>query len=635
MFAIPSTITDFLIGTSVLAPRHHWQHLRQAFLATLCAGVLAAVVVGYPLGAVWLGAILLAWCAVLRRWPQAWLLLVPAALPVADLAPWTGRFFLDEFDALLAATLLMHAWRRPAPAPAAGWRMTAPARGALALFCLSSCIALIIGAWPFPVPVLNGLNHYYSPYNGVRLAKGLAWALLLWPLLREALAADVVKTQRRFALGMGVGVFAAALGVVAERAAFPGVFDFDSGYRAVGLFFAMHTGGAYIEAYFALALPFLAWWTLGSRSRPARFAGAAMLALGIYALLVTYARAGYLAAALAMLVLAVSARSALRPRRAALLFSLLLALTALLGLTIGQGKAMQRRYASTGHDLAVRAAHWADAVRMIDRTPAAWMAGTGLGRYPATYFLRSGEGATPSYLALQRDNGNTWLALAAGAPLYFEQIVSVQPNQRYHLSLRARSADRDAELSVPLCEKWMLYSRRCVWQSVAIGDTGGAWRRFAVSFRTPGPLPRGALRPVKLSLFSQAEGSALDIDDLSLQDDDGHELLRNGGFEQGTNRWFFSTDNHMPWHLENTWLQLAFEQGLLGVAAFGALLLCAIAALVRRLRARDPYAPVLAATMAAFLALSPLDSLFDFPHIAILVYLILLHTLSDVKKTMP
>lgn len=599
--------------------------LARALAAATCIVLLAAVLRAYPLGAAWLGAALLAWCAVLWRWPQAWLLVVPAALPVCDLAPWTGRIFLDEFDALLAATVLMQAWTGAPAAP--GPSMTAPARICLALCCLSTCAALAIGAWPFPAPGLNGLSHYYSPYNGARLAKGLAWALLLWPALRAALAADVVKTQRRFALGMGLGVLAAALGVLAERAAFPGVFNFDHGYRAVGLFFAMHTGGAYIEAYFALALPFLAWWTLGSRGA-ARLAGAAIFVLGLYALLVTYARAGYLAAALALLVLALAGR--VRPRAA-----LLAALLALLAWSATQGTAMQQRYARTGYDLAVRVAHWQDAARMMQTRPAAWLTGMGLGRYPATYFQHSGEAATPSYLALHGGGANTWLALVAGDPLYLEQLVDLRPGRRYHLSFRARSADRDAELSVPVCEKWMLYSARCAWQTIAVGDTGGHWRAFSSSFIAPGTLSRTIPRPLKLSLFSRAEGSALDLDELALRDDDGRQLLRNGDFEQGMDRWFLASDNHMPWHLENTWLQLAFEQGLPGVAAFAALLLCALRALARRLRARDPDAPALAAALAAFLALSLFDSLFDFPHITMLIYLILLFAVSDGKKTMP
>lgn len=623
----------------MIATWDHWKRLPDLLVAILCVGVLLAVVPDYPLGGHWLGAALLAWCALLRRWPRAWLLLVPAALPVFDLAPWTGRFFLDEFDALLAATLLMRTWRTP-PATPAEFRMSNPARGWLALFCISTCIALLVGAWPFSAPGLNGFSHYYSPYNGFRLAKGLAWALLLWPLLREAQAQDVVKTQRQFALGMGLGVFAAALAVVWERAAFTGLLNFDSGYRVVGLFSGMHTGGAYIEAYFALALPFLAWWTLSSRRWRESLAGAAMLSLGSYALLVTYARAGYLAAALGMLVLALAPR--MRPRRrmpprqvlrAALLFTML----ATLAWVVGDSDAMHRRYANTERDLAARAEHWVDAVQMIDPTPAGWLAGMGLGRYPRTYFLRSGEGIAPSYQSLHAENGNTYLALAVGAPLYFEQIISLQPGRRYHLSFLARSRDLDAQLSVPVCEKWMLYSRRCIWQTLWIGDTGGEWQRFSSSFtsRSLGVLPRRAPRPVKLSLFSEAEGSMVDIDDVSLKDDAQRELLRNGGFGKGMDHWFFASDNHLPWHLENTWLQLAFEQGLVGMTAFAGLVLCAVAALARRLRAGEPYAAPLAAALAAFLALSLLDSVFDFPRIGLLVYLILLHSLGHIKKAMP
>jgi hypothetical protein len=611
---------------------------RGALRALPCAGVLAAVVPSYPLGPAWLGAALLAVGALLLRWPNAWLLLVPAALPVLDLTPWTGRFYLDEFDALLAVTVLVLAARAPAVAPRAA--IDGAARRWLALFCLSSVAALALGAWPLHAPGhLNAFNHYYSGWNGLRLAKGLGWALLLWPSLRDALAADVAATQRRFALGMGLGVSAAALAVMWERAAFPGLLNFDSGYRVVGLFSAMHTGGACIEAYFALTLPLLAWWTLGSRRWPQRLAGAAMLGAGSYALLVTYARAGYLAALAALLVLALAPR--LRPRRTAphraLRAAALVTLLAALAWTVASGEAMQRRFASNAHDLALRAGHWVDALRMIDGTPAAWLAGMGLGRYPRTYFQRSEEGVAPTYLALEQEAGNRYVALAAGAPVYLEQLAAVAPGQRYQRRLRVRSVDADAQVSVPVCEKWMLYSRRCNWLRFAVGDTGGAWRELGASFTRPArPAPwHGIGAPAKLSLFSEAEGSRVDIDDVSLRDGQGRELLRNGDFSAGMDRWFFSSDNHLPWHLENTWVQLAFEQGLAGLATFAGLVACAALALWRRLRAGDPYAPALAAALAAFVTLSLLDSLFDFPRIGLVVFLLLLQAVFNNKKIMP
>jgi len=47
---------------------------------------------------------LVACAAAVWRWPVLALGLLPAALPLLDLAPWSGRFFLDEFD-LLAKNL--------------------------------------------------------------------------------------------------------------------------------------------------------------------------------------------------------------------------------------------------------------------------------------------------------------------------------------------------------------------------------------------------------------------------------------------------------------------------------------------------------------------------------------------------
>jgi hypothetical protein len=170
---------------------------------------------------------------------------------------------------------------------------------------------------------------------------------------------------------------------------------------------------------------------------------------------------------------------------------------------------------------------------------------------------------------------------------------------------------------------------------VLVGDTGGAWRRFSAGFTTRAQGQGLVPRPLKLSLFAQSDGSRIDVDDLSLRGADGRELLRNGSLGAGTDFWFFSGDNHLPWHLENTWLQVGFEQGALGLAGFAGLVLCAAAALWRRLRAGDPFAPALAAALAGFLPLSLLDSLFDFPRISLLVYFILMCALFDDKKAMP
>src|SRR6185295_338943 len=55
--------------------------------------------------------------ASLWRWPWLWLVAVPALLPLFDLASWSGRFFFDEFDAVVLLTVAILALRESPSGP--------------------------------------------------------------------------------------------------------------------------------------------------------------------------------------------------------------------------------------------------------------------------------------------------------------------------------------------------------------------------------------------------------------------------------------------------------------------------------------------------------------------------------------
>ncbi|WP_158590477.1 VanZ family protein [Noviherbaspirillum cavernae] len=593
--------------------------------ALVCASLLAWAIADYPLGMHWLAAGLATYLVILYRWQHAWLVLVPAALPVLDLAPLSGRFFADEFDYLLLATIALAYWRWP-PGKSAH-RLAPAALCVFALFLLSAVSAVLIGASPFPSLDINAFSSYYSPYNALRMGKGLMWAMLLLPLLKHELDRDAATAHRRFAFGMTLGVCAAGASVLWERIAFPGLFNFSSGYRVVGMFSGMHVGGAAIEAYLVLAMPFVAWWSLTVRHPLARLFGASVFALGVYAMVVTYARGGYIALALGMVVLAVAALlrtpASSGPLRAAAGAAVLLAGAAAAWLVV-HGTHLNDRFSTSGSDLHARAAHWEDALQMMDDDVATTLFGMGTGRYPGLYLWRSGEGVKPATYGFRNETGNTWLALGGGSPLYVEQIVNVQGNRRYRLSFSARSSAGTGELRLPLCEKWMLYSANCIAQSVRLGETNGQWKRFSVEFDTTRLPSREwyAQRLLKLSIHNPHAASVADIDDVSLMSDDGRELLRNGSFTQGMDHWFFATDNHLPWHIENLWLQLYFEQGAVGLLLFALLAVQSGVALRRRHRDKGLPVPALAAALIGFLALGALNSLFDFPRLSLLFYLL-------------
>src|SRR6478735_10063083 len=76
-----------------------------ATIAVTSFGFIAWAVSSHPAGLLLPGAVVLAYWVVLWRWPAAWLIAVPALLPVIDQATTTGDIYTTESDMLLAATI--------------------------------------------------------------------------------------------------------------------------------------------------------------------------------------------------------------------------------------------------------------------------------------------------------------------------------------------------------------------------------------------------------------------------------------------------------------------------------------------------------------------------------------------------
>lgn len=152
----------------------------------------------------------------------------------------------------------------------------------------------------------NSFASYYCNYNSLRVGKGVIWAVLLLPLLQQA-----VRRYRYAPLYFWYGVLIGLAGVIAascrERLLFPGLFDFSRNFRIIGLFSSMHTGGGHIDAYLALTLPFIAVLFLYS-SRPWLTwpLGIMLFVTGLYVLLVTFSRCPYFAVAVGFVVLVLS-----------------------------------------------------------------------------------------------------------------------------------------------------------------------------------------------------------------------------------------------------------------------------------------------------------------------------------------
>lgn len=577
---------------------------------------------GYPLG--WKPLLLLfVLAAACWRWPGSWLVVVPGALPLLDFSYLSGRLFWSEFDTLLLLALAA-GYARAQGTPAVAW----PGRLPLSLYAATVLISLMAGLLPLAPLDFNAFSHYASPYNALHAVKGFVFALAFVPLIKAEWHRNERQFTARLALGMTLGLALELLYVLWERATYSGLWNFDTGYRITGSFSGMHIGGASIEAYLVLAAPFVWLWAWPRQRAWAMLLAGGLYALAAYGVMVTFSRGGQAAFAVAtLLTLAGFSRLILtaRKRRISGIAALLAGVVAagLAAWPAVSGKFSQARLATIQTDVGTRTAHWQDAFDILPQAGNPVL-GAGAGTFPAAFYWYSSAPSRPASYAFANEGGNVFLRLGGGESLYFEQVVPVEPGRTYRMLLDVRSSAESAALTVPLCEKALLYSFTCAWNAVKLPPGNGQWLHQEIRIRTDRFGPPGSLfqRPVKLSLLNQDKATLIDVDNVALLDERGVDLVRNGDFSQGMQGWFFSTDSHLAWHAKNLFVHVLFEQGWLGLVAFVALLAVVGFTLARR-AGRDAMALTLLVSLAAFLAVGMVDSLIDEPRLDFLFFWLL------------
>lgn len=590
---------------------------------------LLAIVVGvhaYPLNSLLLGGGLGVYAAILWFRPYAWLLLLPALLPVLDLGPWSGWIFFNEFDFVVLTTIAVCYIRIGAAS-----RFFSASKTTIVLvlmLALSYLASLVIGLFPLQPLDGNAFSNYLSHYNSLRVAKGFVWALLLFPLLLRSVSNPLIDLRRLFLRGMILGLAALVFVILWERFLFPGLFNFSNQYRVTALFSGMQTGGPQVETYISMVISFVAVWFLlrpGMRRLPVALA---LYVGATYAMLVTFSRAGYLALAIVTVVIVAGAFFDMRRSarwRWVFLAASAVALTAVVT-PIVKGSFSESRLAHAGRDLDIRLAHWRSAMYMRDSDMVTRLLGMGLGSFPATYYLENEKGVYPGNFRFERQGGNGYLRLGGGDSLYMGQRVTIKPHTPYRLSMEVRNtSSKDSRLIVFICEKQLIYSFRCVRVTLGVSGNTHQWQHRVMSLNT-GTVGIGhwyTRRPVEFSLSVPYAGALLDVDNVRLLGPSGKNLLVNGDFSAGSQRWFFTTDNGWPWRIENVWLQILFEQGWYGVVVFSALVLFQGYRLVRRCVSGDLYAAGLLAALIGPLTVGLFSSSFVSARLMMLFYLVL------------
>lgn len=302
------------------------------------------------------------------------------------------------------------------------------------------------------------------------------------------------------------------------------------------------------------------------------------------------------------------------------------------------GPYIGERFSTTDTDLQGRFRHWQQSLAML-QTPGDYLFGKGLGRFPANNFFASPDNAYPGSYRIGFEGGNGLLSLRGGNySISFGDILRV--TQRidrgyigpFHIKLRVR-ARTDAVLYLEVCDRHLLYPKNCLIQHVPLKADPDSWQTLELEMEGEFSGPAKTFRAFAIGLLSQR--GAVDVDDIVLATTTTDNLLSNGDFSQGGNRWFVTSDrNHLPWHAKSLTVNLLFDQGAIG---FGLFLLLSTAAFWRTAfgGAREhPLAPYVAASLLGFWVVGVFDSLIDAPRVAFLYFLICLYsfTLGGAKQ---
>ncbi|WP_395702715.1 hypothetical protein [Aquabacterium sp.] len=291
-------------------------------MASIGAALLSALCLVLALGLGWhhplvgAGSALPIGLIALAAWRWRWVALaaVPALLPLVDLTPWTGWLLVEEFDLLLLAAAAgaygRLAWPAPEPPAPDGGVPRLPAVPLVSVLLVLLALGSVglsmwrgvadAGGWQF-----GWTQGYREPMNALRLAKALPAALLWWPLWRAACRQDLPGAQRLLLRGLTLGLAGCAMAALYERLAFTELLNFSSDYRTTALFWEMHVGGAALDGYLAMTLPFAVLLGLQARGRADLGLALFTLLLAGYAALTTFSRIVYVALPAGLALMAV------------------------------------------------------------------------------------------------------------------------------------------------------------------------------------------------------------------------------------------------------------------------------------------------------------------------------------------
>ncbi|WP_421132067.1 hypothetical protein [Alteromonas sp. A079] len=250
----------------------------------------------------------LVYIVALRYLDFIWLYVLLFATFAINLAPWTGRYLVDELDIFVAITGAYFFIKYRNEYEVSRHFLLSVV---LVVFCL---LTSFDSSW-FNVFEPLSVNFYVSPLNGFVIFKGLVWALVLVWAFNQQKRSDSTRALKHLLQASMVAAFASFIIVMWEKQVlgtlFSGAdvytkintfFNLSSAYRTTGIVSGMHTGGESIDGLYLTLLPLVFGACFFFKQNVIRFIAIAAVVAVMYCVLMGFTRATYAASFISMAV---------------------------------------------------------------------------------------------------------------------------------------------------------------------------------------------------------------------------------------------------------------------------------------------------------------------------------------------
>jgi hypothetical protein len=392
----------------------------------------------------------------------------------------------------------------------------------------------------------------------------------------------------------------------------------------------MHVGGAAIDFYLVLGMPFALRALLLAPTRFHWLAAAALIIVVTYVCLTTFSRGLYLALIISLLVLYIlhklsgdswtSGSDVYAWRRHANHALMILLAIESFGILFG-GTFMLDRLTASQRDCGSRLEHWSESIGLL-KTTEDRLFGIGAGRYPAAYSETFPARELPAKFLVHYEDGNQFIELRGpttnrklGGLFGIGQKLSLDPGTEYRALLDVRAAQQ-TRILVKTCFKHLIHETDCR-SRIAVTSSSGDWQHLELTL-SPTSDRTDSAKPGWFSTSVISSGRSVAIDNIQLLDtESGSSLLTNGNFSNAAARWFLTGQRYfLPWHTDNLYLEVLIDSGLVGLILFLVFCLQPIIRMARNVVTCDINEASMLAAIIGTLSLGVFNSLFDMPRVA-------------------